>query len=132
MVVDIATLTGAAKVALGLTTAALYTGDDGLAEAFAAAAKASGEKTWRMPLTEAYRSALDSPVADLANVASAVGGHSPASIEAALFLREFAGDRPWVHLDAAGPARATKAQGELTLGATGWGARLFLTWLTSG
>lgn len=132
VVVDVATLTGAAKVALGLTTAALYTGDDDLAEAFAAAARTSGEKVWRMPLTDEYRFALDSSVADLANVAAGKATGPAGSIEAALFLREFAGDRPWVHLDAAGPARAVATKGELTKGATGWGARLFLTWLTSG
>ena len=129
VVVDVATLTGAAKVALGLTTAALYTGDDDLAHAFADAARVSGEKVWRMPLTDDYRFALDSPVADLANVAAGKATGPAGSIEAALFLREFTGDRPWVHLDAAGPARATKTKAELTKGATGWGTRLFLTWL---
>jgi leucyl aminopeptidase len=86
---------------------------------------------WRMPLTDDYRFALDSPVADLANVAAGKATGPAGSIEAALFLREFTGGRRWVHLDAAGPARATKAKGELTKGATGWGARLFLTWLTA-
>lgn len=131
VVVDVATLTGAAKVALGLTTAALYTADDALAGEFAGAARLSGENVWRMPLTEDYRFVLDSSVADLTNVATSTASGPAGSIEAALFLREFTGGRRWVHLDAAGPARATKATAELTKGATGWGARLLLTWLTS-
>jgi leucyl aminopeptidase len=131
VVVDIATLTGAAKIALGVTTAALYTDDDTLAAAFADAARASGEKVWRMPLTDDYRFVLDSSVADMANVAVSRATGPAGSIEAALFLREFTGGRPWVHLDAAGPARTTATKGELAKGATGWGTRLFLTWLTS-
>jgi leucyl aminopeptidase len=128
-VVDIATLTGAAKVALGLRHAALYATDDTLAGDLTAAGETSGESLWRMPLVEEYRPAIDSEVADVANVGR--GGFGAGSITAALFLREFAGDRPWAHLDVAGPARATSDDGELTKGATGYGVRLLLSWLTS-
>jgi leucyl aminopeptidase len=82
-----------------------------------------------MPLVDEYREAIDSDVADVANIGR--GGFSAGSITAALFLREFTGDRPWAHLDIAGPARATSDDGELTKGATGFGVRLLLRWLTS-
>jgi leucyl aminopeptidase len=128
-VVDIATLTGAAKVALGLRHGALYATDDTLAGDLTAAGETSGETLWRMPLVEEYRPAIDSEVADIANVGR--GGFGAGSITAALFLREFAGERPWAHLDVAGPARANSDDGELTKGATGYGVRLLLRWLTS-
>jgi leucyl aminopeptidase len=128
-VVDIATLTGAAKVALGLRHGALYATDDALAADLAAAGERSGEALWRMPLVDDYREAIDSDVADVANVGR--GGFGGGSITAALFLREFAGDRPWAHLDIAGPARAASDDGELTRGATGFGVRLLLRWLTA-
>jgi len=126
-VVDLATLTGAVRVALGSSMGALYATDDDLATALLDAGTASGERLWRMPLAEDYRDALDSPVADLANVARAAG--RAGSIDAALFLREFTGGRAWAHLDIAGAARATADDGENTKGATGFGARLLLRWL---
>jgi leucyl aminopeptidase len=128
-VVDIATLTGAAKVALGLRHAALYATDDALATELLGAGKSSGEALWRMPLVEDYREAIDSEVADVANIGR--GGIGAGSITAALFLREFAGDRRWAHLDVAGPARATADDGVITKGATGYGVRLLLRWLTA-
>jgi leucyl aminopeptidase len=127
-IVDIATLTGAARVALGGIHAALYSTCDELADALVAAGQASGDRLWRMPLEDDYRESLDSPVADIAHVAR---DHNPAgSIIAALFLRDFAGGIPWAHLDIAGPGRAAAADGELSKGATGFGTRLLLTWLT--
>jgi leucyl aminopeptidase len=128
VIVDIATLTGAASLGLGRRHAALYANDDRLAAALEAAGETSGEPTWRMPLVEEYRPALDSPIADLANVSrnSKVQG---GSILAALFLREFVGARRWAHLDIAGPARADADEHEITKGPTGYGARLLLRWL---
>lgn len=128
-VVDIATLTGAAKVALGLRYAAMYSTDEALAAGLNGAGETSGESVWRMPLVDEYREGLDSDVADVANIGR--GGFGGGSITAALFLREFAGGRPWAHLDVAGPARAASDNGELTKGATGFGVRLLLRWLTS-
>jgi leucyl aminopeptidase len=128
-IVDIATLTGAARVALGGIHAALYSTCDELAEALIAAGQVSGDRLWRMPLEDDYRESLDSPVADIAHVAR---DHNPAgSIIAALFLRDFAGGIPWAHLDIAGPGRAAATDGELSKGATGFGTRLLLTWLTA-
>jgi len=133
-VVDVATLTGAAARGLGRGHAALFAaggdsaGDD-LAGELLAAAEATGERAWRMPLVEDYRAALDSAVADVAHAATDghVGG---GSVVAALFLQRFVGSVPWAHLDIAGPARAGKGDGELPAAApTGHGARLLLRWL---
>ncbi len=126
-IVDIATLTGAARVALGGVYAALYSTCDSLAEALVAAGEASGDRLWRMPLEAGYRQSLDSPVADIAHVARSA--HGAGSILAALFLREFVAATPWAHLDIAGPGRAGADDGELTKGATGFGTRLLLSWL---
>ncbi|MEU8341217.1 leucyl aminopeptidase [Spirillospora sp. NPDC048832] len=128
-VVDIATLTGAAKVALGLRHAALFATDDDLAAALTRAGTAAGEPVWRMPLTADHRAAIDSDIADVANIGR--GGHGAGATTAALFLREFAGDRPWAHLDIAGPGRATADDAEITRGATGYGVRLLLDWLAA-
>jgi leucyl aminopeptidase len=126
-VVDLATLTGAARIALGTTHAALYCTSDEMAAGLIAAGRASGDRVWRMPLADEYADALDSPVADLAHVAR---DNAPAgSILAALFLREFTGGRAWAHLDIAGAARSTADDGEVAKGATGFGTRLLLSWL---
>jgi leucyl aminopeptidase len=128
VLIDMATLTGAASQGLGRRHAALYTADEALAGELAAAGEASGDRVWRMPLVEDYRPALDSEVADLSHISrdrSISGG----SITAALFLREFVGSRRWVHLDIAGPARADRDEHEVSKGATGFGARLLLRWL---
>jgi leucyl aminopeptidase len=130
VLVDLATLTGASRVALGRRTAALFAPDDDLADALATAGDAVGERVWRMPLTEDYVPLLRSDVADLNN--APVPGQAGA-ILAALFLREFAGaarDR-WAHIDMSSPAWAEKADGPLVKGATGWGVRLLLSWLAT-
>jgi leucyl aminopeptidase len=127
LLVDVATLTGAASLGLGRRQAALYATDETLAAGLERAAADSGEALWRMPLVEDYRSSLDSDIADLRHVSrGAVGG---GSITAALFLREFTGGRRWAHLDIAGPARSDKDEHEVPKGATGYGARLLLRWL---
>ncbi|WP_204051654.1 leucyl aminopeptidase [Microbispora siamensis] len=130
IVIDVATLTGAAKVALGVNLGALYATDETLAADLIAAGEAGGERLWRMPLVEDYRAMLDSDVADLANVDRTMSG-AAGSIAAALFLREFTGGRPWAHLDIAGPARSTSDEGEITKGGTGFGVRLLLRYLTA-
>ncbi|ROO83082.1 leucyl aminopeptidase [Actinocorallia herbida] len=121
-VVDIATLTGAAKVALGLKHGALFATDEALAAELEAAAKTAEEPVWRMPLIDDYRPAIVSDVADVANIEKR--GFGGGSIMAALFLEKFAGSRPWAHLDVAGPARSGSS-------ATAYGVRLFLDWLTA-
>ena len=129
VLVDVATLTGAATAGLGTQHGALFTPDDDLADALLAAGERSGEPLWRLPLVADYRPALDSPVADLAHISTdrTVGG---GAIVAALFLQQFVGRRRWAHLDIAGPARASAARHEIPEGATGFGARVLLRWLT--
>ncbi|HET9657057.1 MAG TPA: leucyl aminopeptidase family protein [Kineosporiaceae bacterium] len=128
VLVDVATLTGAATLGLGRRYAPLYATDDRLAAALVTAGEAVGERVWRMPLVEDYRRALDSPVADLCHVSvdKRLGG---GSITAALFLREFVAGRRWAHLDIAGTGRSEKDDHEISRGATGFGARLLLRWL---
>jgi leucyl aminopeptidase len=82
-----------------------------------------------MPLVEDYRQAIDSPTADLRNIGDPKKKLGGGSITAALFLREFAGGRPWAHLDIAGPARADADDDENTKGGTGYGVRLISRWL---
>ena len=127
VLVDVATLTGAMKVALGARTAGLYATTDGLADALTTAALHAGERVWRMPLDEEYADLLASDVADATNAPGNPGGTT-----AALFLRPFAGDLPWAHLDVAGPARAGSDDAEVVKGGTGFGARTLLRWLEAG
>ncbi|MGW7477418.1 leucyl aminopeptidase [Nonomuraea muscovyensis] len=128
-VVDVATLTGAISVGLGRTIGAVYANDESLAEQLVAAGQASDDRLWRMPLIDDYAPALESSIADLANVEQG-STYGAGSITAALFLREFAGKRPWAHLDIAGVGRSTVDEGVLTKGATGFGVRVLLEWLT--
>ncbi len=121
-IVDAATLTGACVVALGKTCSAFYTGDDALAKQFDGAAKDAGEAFWRMPLLDDLREQLKSDIADLKHTGDRWGG----SITAALFLREFVGDVPWVHCDIAGPALADRAKGIYPKGGTAHAALTFL------
>jgi leucyl aminopeptidase len=132
--VDLATLTGAARIALGASIGALYATDDELAQALTAAGSAAGEPLWRMPMPADYRDAITSATADLAHVPSAMNGSKngqAGSIVAAMFLREFTGGRRWAHLDIAGTARAGSDDGEITKGGTGFGTRLLIRWLTA-
>ncbi|MEI2776932.1 MAG: M17 family metallopeptidase [Tetrasphaera sp.] len=129
VVVDIATLTGAARIALGTTMAASFGTDPGVLGALRLAFAEAGEHLWPLPLVSDYRPALDSPVADIAQMGP-LGKPAGGAIMAALFLQEFAGEVPWVHLDIAGPGRSETDTGIVHVGATGYGARGLLRWLT--
>ncbi|MBU1493997.1 MAG: leucyl aminopeptidase [Actinobacteria bacterium] len=118
LVVDMATLTGACKVALGDKIAGLFGTVDG-ADQVQAAAEAAGERVWPLPLPADYRKKIDSDVADMKNTGPRYGG----AINAALLLKEFVGDVPWAHLDIAGPARASETEHYLLKGGTGFGVR---------
>ncbi len=96
LVIDFATLTGAARVALGPDLAPYYTDDDALAAEIVQGAATSGDPAWRMPLWQPYRAMLKSPIADLVNSAS---GGMAGSITAAIFLKQFVDAKSWVHLD---------------------------------
>jgi leucyl aminopeptidase len=124
-IVDVATLTGACAVALGNRYAGLMANDEALAAELLDAAAEAGEPTWRLPLPPEYRKDIESDLADLKNVGDRYGG----ALFAGLFLQEFVGDRPWAHLDIAGPARAESDDGYLSKGSTGVTVRTLLTWL---
>jgi len=124
VLIDIATLTGGIKVALGQHTGGLFANDDALADHLDAAGDRAGEPLWRMPLSSEYEHKLSSRIADSDN---APGG--PPAITAALFLQHFVGRLPWAHLDIASVGDAPKDRYEWTEGPTGFGARLLLDWL---
>ena len=98
--IDAATLTGAVVVALGYTNAGIFANDDAMYERFVRALAKAGEKMWRMPLDEEYKEQIRSNIADIVNSGGRYGG----AITAAMFLKEFAEDTPWLHLDIAGTA----------------------------
>jgi leucyl aminopeptidase len=128
-IIDLATLTGAARIALGKKTAAVFGDNDELVAALVQAGRNVGEAMWRLPLAEDYAGAVAGDVADLNN--SPAGGAG--SITAALFLREFVGharDR-WAHIDMSAPSWSDSADGLLGKGATGWGVRTMVRWLSS-
>jgi leucyl aminopeptidase len=126
-IVDVATLTGAAVVALGNRISVLISSDDDLAGAIAEAADASGEPAWRLPLATAeYGERLEGAIADIKNSA----GREAGTIFASLFLHHFVGeDIPWAHLDIAGTAWADDARHEISKGGTGVPVRTLLHWL---
>lgn len=124
-VVDLATLTGACVIALGAHAAALLGTDDGLLRDLQKAGDRTGERCWPLPLFKEYRKQLDSPVADLQNV----GGRPAGSITAAWFLREFAGDAPWAHLDIAGTAYGDTPLPYQRKGGFGFPVRLLVEWV---
>jgi leucyl aminopeptidase len=126
-IVDLATLTGACVVALGEKIAGLMTSDDAWGEQVRTAADNAGESVWPLPLPDEYNALIESEIADLKNIGS--GGYGGA-LTAGLFLAAFVGDVPWVHLDIAGPARASKDDGLAVRGGTGFGVRTLLRLLS--
>ncbi|QIM15166.1 leucyl aminopeptidase [Leucobacter insecticola] len=119
-IVDIATLTGAAMMALGTRTAAMLANNDSVAAQLEAAAEKTDENIWRFPLDHRYRDQLKSNTADLSNI----GGQYAGVILAGLFLNEFVDGLPWGHLDIAGTMQAESDDLWRTVGSTGFGARL--------
>ncbi|WP_242344681.1 leucyl aminopeptidase [Anaeromyxobacter terrae] len=117
--IDVATLTGACMVALGHTTAGLFGPDGATVDGVLAAARASGEEIWRLPMTESLKEQLESDRADMKNTGERWGG----AISAAHFLHAFAKDVPWAHLDIAGPSHAPKERGYVAKGGTGFAVR---------
>jgi leucyl aminopeptidase len=121
-IVDIATLTGACLRTFGTEVAGVMGNDRAMVEQVQAAAAATDEAVWELPLDHRHRSQLDSEIADITNM----GGINAGSITAALFLEEFVGAVPWAHLDIAGTAWSDAASGWLNKGATGYGTRLLI------
>jgi leucyl aminopeptidase len=119
-IIDLATLTGAIIVALGADVAGLFSNNDELAQRLAAAAEASGEKIWRMPLGAAYDKMIDSRFADMKNT----GGRHGGSITAAQFIQRFVRETPWAHIDVAGTAMGSAPSDISQSWGSGWGVRL--------
>ncbi len=117
--VDVATLTGAAVVALGKTASALFGRPASWVDAVGRAAETAGDRCWPMPLYDEYAEQLRSDIADLMNSA----GRPAGACTAAMFLKEFAGDVPWAHLDVAGTAWADEAKPWMPKGASGVAVR---------
>jgi len=117
--IDLATLTGACRVALGTLYSGLFSNDQDLADKILRAAERTGERIWQMPLPEEYKEQNKSEIANVKNTGNRYGG----AITAALFLAEFVDNTPWVHLDIAGTASSNKESGYAVKGATGVGVR---------
>jgi leucyl aminopeptidase len=113
--VDAATLTGAIVVALGNNQSGVFTNNDELLSQWMSASKSSGEKMWHMPADDDYRELLKTVYADIGNVGGRAGGAS----SAAVFLKEFVGDTPWIHVDIAGTAWLDDAKPYMAKGPTG-------------
>jgi len=121
--VDVATLTGAAKMALGAKIAAVMGNNTDWLAQVEAAGETSGEPVWRLPLPPEYRKGVDSSVADMKNV----GGDGAGALVAGLILAEFVGEGiPWAHIDIAGTAWSDADDAEFTKGGTGFGVRLLV------
>ena len=112
LICDIATLTGASYVALGLDIGAIFSNNSDLEKKFIESAKNTNENFHPLPLFDGYRNLIDSDLADMKNTGGRFGG----AITAALLLKEFIGENDWIHLDIAGPARSDNRKG-----ATGFG-----------
>jgi leucyl aminopeptidase len=120
--VDLATLTGACRIALGTLYSGLFGNNQDLTDEVLKAAERSGERMWQMPMPDEYKEQNKSEIANVKNVGNRAGG----AITAALFLAEFAGDVPWIHIDIAGTAFSTKETGYTVKGATGVGIRTLI------
>jgi len=118
-VIDVATLTGAALVALGLTTTAVVSNNDEFYKKLENASFKADEKVWRLPAFEEYKKLIKSDIADLKNI----GGRYAGTITAGLFIGEFVQNKPWLHLDIAGTAWSEKEAGYYSKGGTGVGVR---------
>lgn len=118
--VDAATLTGACVVALGDVRAAVIGTDQPLIDALLSAGEQCGERLWQLPADKEYGELIRSDIADMKNI----GNRTAGAITAAMFLKHFAGDLPWAHLDIAGTAWLTSTKPYMAKGATGFGVRL--------
>lgn len=118
-IIDLATLTGACVVALGNITSGLISNNDGWSKEILRASKQTGEKMWLLPSYDDYLNQIKSDIADLKNS----GGRMAGTITAGLFIKQFVGDLPWVHIDIAGTSDIDKVSGYNVKGATGVGVR---------
>ena len=126
-IVDAATLTGACVIALGENRAAVMSNHQALVDELIQAGEQSGERLWQMPLDKEYGELIRSDIADVRNIGNRMAG----AITAAWFLKHFAGDTPWAHLDIAGTAWTESVKPYLARGATGFGVRLLTNFVRS-
>ena len=119
--IDAATLTGAIVVALSNVNAGVFGSDQAFTERLLASSKAAGEKMWQMPIDDDYREFIKGSVGDIQNIGSGKGG---GAITGAMFIKEFTGDTPWIHLDIAGTAWSKKDSDICPKGGTAYGVRL--------
>jgi leucyl aminopeptidase len=126
--IDAATLTGAIVVALANVNAGVFGSDQAFTDKLLASAKAAGEKMWQMPLDEDYREFIKGSVGDIQNIGSGKGG---GAITGAMFIKEFTGDTPWIHLDIAGTAWNDDQKPWMAKGATGTAVRTLVHLLMS-
>jgi leucyl aminopeptidase len=126
--VDAATLTGACVVALGMLNGGLFSNDEATWEKFKDAIEISGEKFWRLPCTDDYKDHIKSQIADMMNTGKSRHG---GAISAAMFLKEFVGETPWVHLDIAGCAWNEESKPWIANGPSGIAVRSILEWVRS-
>jgi leucyl aminopeptidase len=125
--INAATLTGAIGVALGKLNAGLFSNDDATTEKFMSGYEVAGEKFWRMPCTDDYRDQIRSSIADIMNTGnSRYGG----ATTAAMFLKEFVGDTPWIHLDIAGTAWLDDNSAWMSKGPSGVAVRSIAEWVS--
>ncbi len=127
-IVDLATLTGACCVALGTDTAGLMTNNDALVSQLETAAKAAGEYVWQLPMFPFFRDQIQSQVADIKNIGD---GRWGGAITAAKFLEEFVDEKPWTHIDIAGPAFSEKSKSHMDAGGSGCMVRTLTKWIES-
>jgi leucyl aminopeptidase len=124
---DFATLTGACMIALGPYTAGVMSDNEPLVKSWLATAERTGEDMWRLPLNNRLREQLKSPIADMRNTGDRYGG----AITAGLFLKTFAKDTPWVHVDIAGPASSAGPRPSQPKGGTGFGVATIVEYATA-
>ncbi|CAN5421221.1 leucyl aminopeptidase [soil metagenome] len=124
--IDAATLTGACVVALGILNVGLFSNDEATVEAFQSGLPTSGEKFWRLPCTDDYRDQIKSQIADIMNTGKNRWG---GAITAAMFLKEFVGDTPWIHLDIAGCAWNDESKPWIANGPSGIAVRSIVEWV---
>ncbi len=123
--IDAATLTGACVVALGYLNVGLFSNNEDTWAAFMAGVPKSGEKFWRLPCTDDYKEGIKSQIGDIMNS----GGRAGGAITAAMFLKHFAAETPWIHLDIAGCAWNEEAKPWLPKGPTGIAVRSIVEWV---
>jgi leucyl aminopeptidase len=124
--IDAATLTGACVVALGKLNVGLFSNNEETWEKFLAGLTATGEKYWRLPCTDDYRDQIKSAIADIMNTG---GTRYGGAITAAMFLKEFVGETPWIHLDIAGAAWNEDAKPWIAKGPSGIAVRSLVEWV---